>query len=284
MTSKAVSVFILSMTVRLYSFVIPLLYLMLLLFAVPLVHGKRITVAYEAEAATVINSPFGLAVPRLTIVSGYFTYESSAMDLNPGDLRRGRFLLSGGWDFRAEFLGKVITGSDRATASTNTFATPTLSFEDGSTTGDSGIMSLDGIPNKEIALNFRISGKTEDLPTDQLPAEFGFQSATHTFVIADDSGRMLLQFRSFQQVDLSIKSITREGDIVEIEWCALKEKRYRLEYSSNLRNWSIIQDDLAGNPMSSTLSDNLAFRFLAADPIPLGGFYRIVDRATAPPD
>lgn len=272
------------MIVRLSSFVIPLLYLMLLLFAVPLVHGKRITVAYEAEAATVINSPFGLAVPRLTIVSGYFTYESSAMDLNPGDLRRGRFLLSGSWDFRAEFLGKVITGSDRATASTNTSATPTLSFEDGSTTGDSGIMLLDGIPNKEIALNFRISGKTEDLPTDQLPTEFGFQSATHTFVIADDSGRMLLQFRSFQQVDLSIKSITREGDIVEIEWCALKEKRYRLEYSSNLRTWSIIQDDLAGNPMSSTLSDNLAFRFLAADPIPLGGFYRIVDRAPAPPD
>ena len=60
--------------------------------------------------------------------------------------------------------------------------------------------------------------------------------------------------------------------------------RRRLEYSSNLRNWSIIQDDLAGNPMSSTLSDNLAFRFLAADPIPLGGFYRIVDRAPAPPD
>lgn len=252
--------------------------------ASPLAHSARVTVEYEAEAATVVDQPFGMTVPRLTVVRGYFTYESETPDLKPADPMRGSFLLPGTWDFRAEFLDQVLTGSGTATSTTNLYGSPTLSFEDGATTS-SGIMAINGVPRQDIGLNFRISGAAKDLPTDQLPENFTFNppplGASHTFVLSDASGRMLLQFRWFRQVGPTIRSINRTGDAVEIVWTSVQGKRYALEFSTDLRNWEVIRDPLIGNPLTTTVVDDLAQRY-ASGPLPPRGFYRIIDRAPPP--
>ncbi len=44
----------------------------------------EVTLEYEATAATVVNMPFGVDVPRETIVTGRFTYDTEAgVDSNP---------------------------------------------------------------------------------------------------------------------------------------------------------------------------------------------------------
>jgi hypothetical protein len=242
--------------------------------------AERVTVAYEAEASTVTGQPFGITVPRLTIVTGYFTYETNTPDLRPADLMRGEFLMQGTWDFRAEFLARVIRGSGTAASTTNLFGSPTLRFNDGAADNDAGVMSLDGVPEETISLGFSISGQTKDLPTDQLPAKFTFNpppgGASHSFVIADESGSMLLQFRSFRQVRPEILSIRRTGDDVEITWSSEKGKPYALEFSTDLRQWTIIRGNLVGLPETTTVVDHLAQRY-PGDPPPKG-FYRILDR------
>ncbi len=256
------------------------------LFArVPAADAERVIVEFEAEAATVVDQPFGMEVPRLTIVRGCFGYESDTEDLNPNDTRRGSFLLAGTWDFRAEFLDKVITGSGTATATTNTFGSPTLSFEDGFTTEDSGIMSLDSVPDEEIGLNFRISGRPEDLPTDQLPSSFGFAGAPHTFVLADESGRMLLQLRSFRQVqrqDHAVKFMSRTGDVVHLIWWSFQGNQYDIEFSTDLKVWNVIRPNITGEQLQTSLDDDLAERFTEG-PIPRAGYYRVIDKGPLPP-
>lgn len=243
-------------------------------------HAERVTVAYEAEVGTVTGQPFGITVPRLTIVKGYFTYETSTIDLRPADPMRGDYLMQGTWDFRAEFLDRVVRGSGTATSSTNLFGAPTLRFNDGAADNDAGLMSLDGVPEESIRLGFSISGQAKDLPTDRLPEKFTFNpppgGASHTFVIADESGSMLLQFRSFRQVRPEILSIQRTGGEVKIIWSSEKGKPYALEFSTDLRHWSILRSDLIGLPEQTTTIDSLELRYLN-DPPPMG-FYRILDR------
>lgn len=119
--------------------------LMPVLASVQPTHAKRVIVEFVAEAKTVTGMPFGITVPRLTVVRGYFTYETNTPDLRPADLMRGQFLMLDTSDFRAEFLDKVIAGSDSATATTNLFGSPTLSFNDGGNKSDRGIMSDQGV-------------------------------------------------------------------------------------------------------------------------------------------
>jgi hypothetical protein len=192
---------------------------------------------------------------------------------------RGDFLMLGTWDFRADFLGKTVRGSGAATASTNLFGSPTLRFDDGVNDREAGIMSINGVPNDTIGLGFSISGEAKDLPTDQLPARFTFNpppdGASHTFVISDSSGSMLLQFRSFQQVLPRIVSILRTGDNVEITWSSVAGKPYALDFSTDLRHWTILRGDLVGQPVSTTVVDNLAVRYPGGPPP--RGFYRILD-------
>lgn len=242
--------------------------------------AERVTVEYEAEVKTVTGQPFGLSVPLFTVVRGYLTYETSTPDLRPGDTMRGEFLMAGTWDFRAELLGKTIQGSGTATASTNLFGSPTLRFNDGATDNDAGTMSLDGVPGTTIGLGFAISGQAKDLPTDQLPARFTFNpppgGASHTFSLQDQSGGMLLQFRSFRQVGPKILSVRRTGDDVEITWSSVSGKPYALDFSTDLLHWTIIRDDLIGLPITTTVVDQLAVRH-PGNPPPTG-FYRILDR------
>jgi hypothetical protein len=245
--------------------------------------AERVTIEYEAEARTITNQPFGITVPFLTVVRGYFTYETNTPDQTPADLMRGRFLLSGTWDFRAEFLDKVITGSGFATATTNLFGY-TLAFNDGGGTADRGIMAINDLLDPDIEFVLSIKGEAKDLPTDQLPENFTFDPppnvAPHTFVLKDDSGQMNLRFLSFHQVRPKILSIQRTGDDVEIVWSSVKGKPYALEFSTNLRDWTIIRADLIGLPLTTSVVDHLAARH-SGNPPPKG-FYRILD-PTSPP-
>lgn len=184
-------------------------------FSVSQALAKRVTVEFEAEAGTVTGQPFGMTVPRLTLVRGYFSYETNTPDTfsNSADTMRGSFILAGTWDFRAEFLDRVIMGSGTATSSTNLFGSPTLRFEDGLGNNRPELMTIDGSPDATIGLGFAISGQAKDLPTDQLPENFTFNpppgGAPHTFSLYSNSGTpattgtMLLQFRSFRQVEFN---------------------------------------------------------------------------------
>jgi hypothetical protein len=246
--------------------------------------AELVTIAYEAEVKTVTGQPFGMTVPLLTFVKGYFTYDSNTSDKSPTDPMRGSFGPVGGWGFRAEFIDKVITDSGVATASTNLFGSPTLRFNDGGNTSGRGIMQINGTADDTIELGFAISGATKDLPTDALPANFTFDpppdGASHTFSLKDQSGTMLLGFLSFRQVRPEILSIQRTGDEVEIIWSSVIGKPYALEFSTNLQNWTVIRNDLLGSSQSTGVVDNLAIRF--PENKPTEGFYRILDRVTTP--
>lgn len=243
------------------------------------VHAARVTIEYVAQASTVTGQPFGLTVPRLTEVKGYMTYETNTVDLRPADSMRGDFVMAGTWDFRAEFLGKIVRGSGTAFASTNLFGSPTLRFNDGVKDNRAGIMSFDGIADATIGLGFSISGQAKDLPTDQLPVNFTFnpppQGASHTFALENQTGTMLLQFISFRQVFLKIHSLRRMGGNVEIVWSSVEGKRYELEFSTDLEHWTKIRTNLVGSPQSTTLIDPIATRY-SGNP-PTKGFYRILD-------
>lgn len=246
--------------------------------------AELVTVEYEAEVKTVTGQPFGITVPLLTVVRGFFTYDSDTPDKSPADTMRGSFGPVGGWDFRAEFLDKVITDSGLATATTNLFGMPTLSINDGGNKSGRGIMLINGTPDVTVEFGLGISGAAKDLPTDQLPANFTFNpppgGAPHTFVLKDQSGTMQLGFLSFRQVRPEILSIQRAGEEVGIVWSSINGKPYALEFSTNLVNWTIIRNDLVGLPETTSLVDDLAVRF--PENKPTEGFYRIIER-TSPP-
>lgn len=250
--------------------------------------AKRVTVAFEAEAATVTGNPFGMTVPLNTPVRGYFSYETSTPDIfsNPADTMRGKFLIAGGWDFRAAFLGREVRGSGTATSSTNLFGAPTLRFEDGKTSSEDLVMSIDGVDDENIGLGFAISGQAKDLPTDQLPVFFTFNpppgGASHTFVLESDTGvpattgSMLLQFLSFHQVEFLLQPAIAIGDQVEVTWLSVEGKRYGLAHSTNLVDWVVIRSEVLGEPSETTVLDDLDLRY-PAGPIPTRGYYRVLD-------
>lgn len=254
----------------------------------PQVFAKRVTVEFEAEAATVTGNPFGMTVPRLTVVRGYFTYETSTPDTfsNPADTMRGSFVLAGTWDFRAAFLGREVRGSGTATSSTNLFGAPTLRFEDGKGNNRPELMSIDGVPDGSIGLGFAISGEAKDLPTDQLPENFTFNpppgGASHTFSLYSNSGvpettgTMLLQFRSFRQVELLVQPAIPAGDQVAVSWRSVPGKRYGLAHSTNLVDWVVIQNEVLGGTNTTMVVDDLDLRY-PTDPIPTRGYYRVLD-------
>lgn len=246
--------------------------------------AELVTVEFEAEVKTVTGQPFGITVPLLTFVRGFFTYDSDTPDKNPADTMRGSFGPVGGWDFRAEFIDKVITDSGMATATTNLFGMPTLSINDGGNKSGRGIMRINGTPDATVEFGLGISGAAKDLPTDQLPPNFTFNpppsGAPHTFVLKDQSGTMQLGFLSFRQVRPEILSIQRAGDEVGIVWSSIHGKPYALEFSTNLVDWTLIRNDLVGLPDTTSLVDDLAVRFPVNKPTE--GFYRILDRASPP--
>lgn len=249
----------------------------------PASRAERVTIAYEAEVRTVTGQPFGLTVPLFTPVTGYFTYETSTPDTSPTDPMRGNYLMVGTWDFRAEFLDKLITGSGAATASTNLFGY-TLSFNDGANKSGRGIMKIDGTVDLNVEFALSITGSAKDLPDDRLPAKFTFNpppsGAAHTFVLKDDSGQMNLRFLSFRQARPEVLSILRNGDDVDIIWSSVKGMPYGLEFSTDLSAWTRIRDDLVGLTGATQVTDSLSLRYPVAKPP--SGFYRIIGLGPSP--
>ena len=171
-----------------------------LLGSVGTVEAERITVYYEAEAATVVDTPLGIEVPRLTVVTGTFTFETSTPDVLPADPDAGDYPHdSGNGGFTAHFLDHELIGSATPLIQIRPL-TDTFRFLDGpGFFGDAGgIMSIDGTPDEDIELTFS-AGTETDMLNDSLINPFpdydfdSFVGTPHTFSIEDDNGTMLLQ-------------------------------------------------------------------------------------------
>jgi len=161
--------------------------------------AEQISVYYEAEAATVVDTPFGLEVPRLTPVTGTFTFQTSTPDALPDDPDNGDYYHESGGAFTASFLDHTLTGSATPLIEIRSVS-DTFRFIDGpGTFGDEGgVMALDGVPDEDIELWFSASTET-DMVDDSLINPFpdydfeSFVGTPHTFKLADDNGTLLLQ-------------------------------------------------------------------------------------------
>jgi hypothetical protein len=170
---------------------------------VTLADAKIVTILYEAEAITVVKKPFGVVVPRLSVVSGYFTFDTSTPDDAPDDAYSGEYQHDGNAGFLASFVGHEVTGSE----------TPFywVDLVDGAPTSDTfriydgptpvgfegGTMSFDGTPDPDIQLFVAIPEDVfddDDLINPFPGYDWGDNGTTHTFVLEDDQGTMLLQF------------------------------------------------------------------------------------------
>lgn len=258
---------------RLFLPPLPICALLATVGAVTPIRAELVTIQYEAEAATVVGQPFGLNVPRLTRIQGIFRYESGAPDLKANDLRRGSFILGpSSWHFEAHFLGQTLEGSIQAAASTETFG-HTLRFNDGGERDDTRDMRFNGISRPDLALGFSIVGSASNLPTDQLPAPFTYRTDDpHTFVIEDQSGRILLQFLSINQIPSSpsppvIYSIALSPQGAKVSWNSIPGERYQLERSLDLLAWSPV-----GDPVNATTEKTTTTAGLDSDTF---SFYRI---------
>lgn len=170
------------------------------------------TVVYEAEVSTVVGAPFGVAVPRLTAVTGHFTFDTSTPDTD-SDPDRGTYRHTDGSAFLADFQGHEVTGSSTALYTVGT-AGGTFIIRDGPGLlgNNGGTMSFNGLGDETIELFF--SASPGPLTTDSLFNPFplydfeSFIGTPHTFVIEDSRGRMLMQINSVETVTASTTTTT----------------------------------------------------------------------------
>jgi len=166
--------------------------------------AEIVTVTYEAKALTVVKQPFGLTVPLNTIVTGYFTFDTSTEDLAPEDPLFGEYQHDGGAGYVAEFLSTRITGSTTPFYQVHLTANPTSDtfrvYDGPRTVGNQGgVMSIDGVEDEDIELFLAVTEDAfdNDALINPFPAyTFGFLGTPHTFSLKDDQGTMLLQFLS----------------------------------------------------------------------------------------
>jgi len=144
-------------------------------------------------------------------------------------------------------------------------------------------MAFDDLPRNEIALGFAIVGASDDLPTDQLPDVFRFEGAPHTFSLGDESGRMLLQFRShFTVAPAQIKSIVWSPSGVALTWCSLENRRYAVEFSTDLNDWLVIRPLVLGAVAGRSIFDDYSDRSGPGGLLPPRAFYRVRDLGPGP--
>ena len=184
-------------------------------------YADTIVIFYEAQISTIAGTPFGLDNSDLnSVVSGYFQYERSTPDQNPGNTERGDYPHNpalggiGGGGFEAVFSPNsvssfTITGSDIPLVNIEDFSSAeTFRFRDGPDTfNPGGTMSLNGVSDDNIRMSLAITdGSASTFDNDSLPGNpFPMMmppNLPHTFSIGEiDSGDVvLLQFTSFQGV------------------------------------------------------------------------------------
>lgn len=161
--------------------------------------AEVVTVNYEAEAATVTGSPFGLTIPRLTLFTGAFSYDTSVGDTDPS-MDRGLFPHSGGPLFTANFNGHTIHGSSTPLYEVSNSRSFRISDGRPQIGDNAPMMSIDNASSETLELYLSITGSSGAIPNNsQLPNpfpedyHFGFLGTPHTFSIRDDLGTVLLQ-------------------------------------------------------------------------------------------
>jgi hypothetical protein len=171
--------------------------------------AEIITVSYEAEAVTVVKKPFGVEVPRLTVVTGFFTFDTSTPDDAPSDAFSGEYPHDGNAGYLASFLGHEVTGSQTPFYWVDLVdgnpQSDTFRIYDGPTAVgfEGGTMAFDGTPDEGIQLFVAITEDVfdDDDLIDPFPSyDFGFLGTSHTFSLEDDEGTMLLQFLDVSEV------------------------------------------------------------------------------------
>jgi len=185
-----------------------------------------VTVAYEAKAATVVSKPFGLTVPLNTVVTGYFTFDTTTPDTDD-DPMRGEYPHTHNSAFVADFLETEIRGSHTAFYEVQLSSNPeldTFRVYDGPRVvgNEGGTMSIDGTPDQDIQLFVAITDDafvTDDL-IDPFPAyTFGFLGTPHTFTLKDEQGTMLLQITKAVEArcgDPNNSGTTTAGDALQV--------------------------------------------------------------------
>ena len=185
-----------------------------------------VTVAYEARAATVAGKPFGLTVPLDTVVTGYFTFDTSTPDTDD-DPMRGEYPHTHNSAFVADFLETEIRGSHTAFYEVQlSGSSPSDTFRayDGPRVvgNEGGTMSIDGTPDEDVQLFLAITDDAflnDDL-IDPFPAyTFGFLGTPHTFSLKDTHGTMLLQFTRAVEArcgDPNNSGTTTAGDALQV--------------------------------------------------------------------
>jgi hypothetical protein len=170
--------------------------------------AESITVSYAATAVTVVKQPFGLVVPRLTTVTGYFTFDTGTVDSEDEDPLEGAYQHDGTSGFIAQFLTNEITGSDIAFYEVDLSSDPTSDtfrvYDGPRPLGNhGGTMSLDGTEDPDIQLFFAATEDVfdDDALIDPFPAyDYTPAGTPHTFALEDDNGTMLLQLDSAHEV------------------------------------------------------------------------------------
>jgi hypothetical protein len=249
--------------------------------------AAQVVLSYEAEASTVVGSPFGLEIPRLTKVTGTLVYETSGVVDQNASPERGHYQLGGGGGFTAAFESAggnshLLTGS----------AGPWLEVENISVGGDStidtfrfwdgddsdskgGLMSFDGVVDGDYFLIFAMTDSSgEAFPGDALPDPFPMTGVKgpigypfpHTFVIGDGSGlngtgRMLLQLTklSAEVPEVDGPAILASGiadDVFVIEFESEEGREYAIEFSSDLETWQTIASGVPGEGGMTSFEDS----------------------------
>ncbi len=164
-----------------------------------------VTFQYTAQITTLTGTPiFGITPTLGTQVNGFFTYESLTADSNPGDPNRGDYEHLFGGAFRADIVGfsTVIEGSITPFVQIENLSSDTFRFIDGAHPSNQvdpdGIMTLNGVPDSNIALLLAITDTTGNIfSNDSLPSPFPITmppNLPHTFSLSDGTETMLLQF------------------------------------------------------------------------------------------
>ena len=244
--------------------------------------AELVVVLYEAEVTTVVGQPFGMEVPRLSVVRGHFTYDPGSQDAAPDDPRRGKFEPVQSWGFLAEFLDQTVTGSVGAKASIETYGY-TLRFDDGGDSPDTGDMALGGAPRTDIELALSFTGSSQNLPTDQLPEHFDFAGAPHTFSLGDDSGHVLIQFRNLTQLfPIAIKSFAWDDDEIQLTWHSTAGRHCGVDFTTDREEWLVLQPLVVGAGSETSITDDLRQRYAPGEDLPQQGFYRVRDLGSWP--
>ncbi len=245
--------------------------------------AETIEIRFEATAQTVVGTPFGGTVPRLTTATGSFFYQTSTPDTNPSP-DRGNYPHSGGGGFTACFIDKEIKGSATPFVQIENLDPDTFRFIDGPRLVGSqgGIMRVNGVADATIELGIAITDSSGNaFSDDALPDSFPFYHQgpfpwPHTFSLRDSGGTILFQFTRTLPVSLPvIDRIARDGEnpLVTLFWHGTLGTSHRVESSTDLESWIPLGDEMAAGAGQNIFEDRLDLRY--PDMLPVELFYRI---------